>query len=440
MKVLQIILWLSLSLIMPPLLADNPQNQNEAPNLSPELEDNTDNDNYKLLNNWAVPVIASPYIGERSEFDGSHLITNFSDINRDRSLLELWQQLDNAAQQPIAPLVVLSGTFEGLAILDMPAGSSTRGDIAIDEISLVLTARVNPWITLLTEFEFQDTPFEFEDTTLQFGRVDLKQAFATLGNFNYSKFYATIGNFYVPFGRHTGYLITDPLTKQLGRTKGDAVLAGYRYPSNSGPFAAIYALKNNLTDRRSNSPAYGLNLGTKFKLGETSGEIGAGFISDLSNTLNDRIIADQFGQGPDDSFHSPFKQKIPALNANGRIDIYNLSFVAEYIETLKNLHPQDLSFDGQRAKPNAVNIQSAYYFDISGRPASYVLTYGFTNQAANLALPKQRIITGLALSWWENTEAILEFRRDFAYSHDIKAPNLLAKTGNTLALQVAYFY
>src|SRR5262249_38864699 len=145
----------------------------------------------------------------------------------------------------------------------------------IDVTNVSLDAMIlgpSDWTLGFIEFSYDNgrfipSTFLFPATnqyTVSNSRVFVNKAFVTIGDLDKSPMYGTFGQMYVPFGRYSSVMVSDPLTKLLARTKARAVLFGIEPQEKNAPFGQAYVFGG---DSYVSTPARinngGINIGYK---------------------------------------------------------------------------------------------------------------------------------------------------------------------------------
>lgn len=398
----------------------------------PYLERSTE-DHLKILNTMfatGTPVFSSPYIGINSAFDGSDLIVNESSVNFDYRLLkqiEAYQQylIQQGLPLPAHPVLEISGKLEAQSFYDMPSPGKKTFDLDLTGAALDVFVGINPYVNGFLDLQYDNTSnLEADGDRMNNSRVYLRQGFVTIGRLSEFPGYASIGQLFVPFGQYSSYLLTDPVTKTLGRTKARALVLGYR--PDDGLYGAAYVFKGN-TDVSREAEGGG-SLGYKHTYGQLDTNISAGLISNLGESEgmqatsgsaypNIPFIGYAYSViGSDYSNAENLKHSVPGFNANASLSYGNYSLLAEYVRALRKFDPTDMSFNNRGAQPQGFHTEGIYSFSIYDKPSSFVVGYDFTQDALALLLPRDRIWTALNVSPWKDTIATLEYRHDIEYN------------------------
>ena len=381
-----------------------------------------------------TPIVAAPYSGVRTPFDGAHLITNFPKTRLDMNVLTQRQAIqDFLASQgvPIVnrPFVEISGDLEIIGVIENPSGASTTAKIDYSELEIDITAAINPWVTGFVSILLDAGPAQTQDnptiptskapaSIVDNSNLFLEVGFLTIGNLDKNPFFLTVGQTYVPFGRLTNYFINVMTPRALARTKARNIALGYKQPGDDGFYAIIFAFES---DTRSLSPTpngiLGGTLAYAFHEENFSGELGAGVISNIADSVGMQRAAG-FGTN---AATEMLQHDVPALNGYARLNVGNFGFLAEYIGTTRAFSPLDLSYNNHGAKPQTWDTQVAYFFDFFNRPTAIAFVYSGSSEALALALPRHRLALTFNTSLWRNTVQMIELRRDITYAGGTQA-------------------
>jgi len=376
------------------------------------------------------PVITSPYLGTRSEFDGSDLIVLNSGVNQDIHLLREIKTLTLLNQKehrptPDAPTLVLSGRIEAQAVASNNSSQNqTSSDFNLTNSQLDLMPIINSWVTGLMTFNYDNsmtTPRRISNS-----RIFVNDAFITIGNFCKSPFYASMGQMFLPFaGQYSSFMLSTPLPQQLGDVRERALLLGYQPMSNNGLYAAIYAFNgpsNTDIHDRLNINEGGANLGFKYHFCSWSFDIGASYISNIADAIGFQNNAAPTNVGflgfGNTSLSEIIDHHVPGIDVHSNFSFGNYRLYLEYVDSLRSFAANNLNFNGEGARPESANIEGAYKFCLCGRPSSIAIGYARTREAFALNFPEQRYNAVFNISIWKDTIASLEYRYDINYPSD----------------------
>jgi hypothetical protein len=371
-------------------------------------------------------VTTSPYIGLRTEFDASDLVVNLPTMNEDLRLLQESQKMVRASRvEPFRdrPIMELSGKVEGQVFWD-DFGGGSHTDVDLSGVELDTLVHVSPWAMGFVSLLYDNSPFSIDSRTvgprIANSNIFLRRGFLTIGNLDKSPFYFTIGQMYVPFGRYSTSMLSNPMTRVVGRTNERAVVFGYADPNW---FAQAYTYRGDTkinTTQNKNINEGGFNLGYTFKVDKVSGQFGVGIISNLSDAMgiqdngNPRNV-DQFS-GFGRSFDTEFVfHRVPAVDFHGSLTIGPWAFMAEFLTAVRSYDRRDLSFNGGGATPGALHLETNYNTTVFSKPTSFGVAYDQSWQALAYQIPNYSIAAFVNTSIWKNTIQSLEYRHDFGY-------------------------
>ena len=371
-------------------------------------------------------VVTSPYLGRRSAFDGSDFIVLNAGANQDVHLLREEKQLSEMHKKLGQsfldnPILELSGRIEMQAVSTKNYTKKISSDINLSTVELDLVPIINPWTRGLVSYLYNDSitaPVRERNA-----RIFLNNAFITVGNFNVSPFYMSMGQMYVPFGgQYPSFMLSSPLPQQLGQTRVRALLLGYQPLSESGLYASLYAFKgdSNISSNSSvNVNDVGANLGFKYNACFASADIGMSIIGNIADALGFQLntapeSAGFIGFG--NTFESErIEDRVPGFDVHSNFSAGNYRLYLEYVGATKGFAINNLSFNGERASPKSANVEGAYKFNVSKFPSSFAVGYARTWEAFALNLPEQRYNATFNISFLRDTILSLEYRHDINY-------------------------
>jgi hypothetical protein len=369
-----------------------------------------------------TPVVSSPYLGARPAFDGSDYIVNISSINRDIRLMQQRRSLYRAYQSigyhvPEVPIIALSGKSEPVGVISNPFRGAASGDLTLGSNELDIAAILNQNVEAYVAIAYDSSPPDI-GPRVDNSALNLNMGFVNIGNLDKTPFYFTAGQLFVPFGRYSSSMISAPLSLNLARTKTRPFILGYKSQEDTGLFAAAYIYKSDTILGKSG--VGGLNVGYIYKVNEITGEVGASYISSIADSsgmqTTDAVVGTTFGGFSSLTNGSELVRKTPAVDVHGNIAYDRFNLAAEWVSAIQGFRPQDLSYNGQGAKPQAGQAELGITFRAFDRPSSVGIGYQWTKDALALNLPEQRIIGVFNISIWKDTVESLEYRHDIDYN------------------------
>ncbi len=377
-------------------------------------------------------VSTGPYVGVPIQFAGSDLIVNSPSVNTDVKLLtireNITQRLNEKMILPKADLeqhshVLLSGLIEAQGNYIDHGGAPSTSDVDLSSFSLDVTVfGPSRWLQGFVELNYDDSApigTSFVSTSnyrFTNSRIYLNKGFITLGDFSCSPFYSTVGQFYVPFGKYSSVMVSDTLTKLIGRTKARSFLVGYQQQVN-GPFmgyAAAYIFRG---DSHAASVSKinngGLNAGFRFDTGFVNGDIGGGVIGNIADSGGMQL-------GTGFEHNEQLVHRVPAYNLRATVSVGpHIDLISEYVRASTRFNPMDMSYQNHGALPSAVDLEASYSFSFLSKPSSIGVGYGKSYQSQAMQIPLRRESVVLNTSWLRNTLQSLEFRRDRQYAASV---------------------
>lgn len=383
-----------------------------------------------------TPIVTAPYLGARPAFDGSDYIVNISSINRDIRLMEQRRRLYRAYEsigypKPNMPIIAISGKVEPVAMINRPYVGKSKSDLNLGSSELDVAAALNDKVEGFMSIAYDDTPPPIGPRVAN-SVFSLNMGFVNIGNLDKSPIYFTAGQMYVPFGRYSSSMISSPLPLRLARTKSRPFILGYKSQGDYGPYAAIYGFKADTG--LGHSSIGGVNLGYTIKTGDLSGDIGAGYISSITDSTGMQDTGSApfttFGGFASDTNGNELIHKVGGIDVHGNLSFDRYSLTAEWVGSSSAFRVRDLSFNGQGARPQAAQLEAAVTFMAFRKPASLAVTYQWTKDSLALNLPKHQYGGVFNISIWRDTIESIEYRHSVDYrttqfANGIAAPGLL---------------
>jgi hypothetical protein len=379
-------------------------------------------------------VSTGPYVGVPYQFAGNNLVVNAPSVNIDVQLLNIRRKISEQlhlmggeiTKEPYHSHLLLSGLVESQANYFNKGGSPSTTDIDVTSVSLdAFFLGPSDWTLGFVEFNYaNDTPAQSVFTsTNQYrvanSRVFVNKAFVTIGDFQLSPFYASVGQYYVPFGTYSSTMISNLFTRALARTKARAFLLGMQQQTKQAFYGAAYIFRG---DSHANSVAKvnngGVNLGFKFETDYFRGNFGGGVLANLADSGGM-----QLGNGfATNATTEQLVRRVPTYNLRGMLNVgQRIDLIAEYVGASKDFNAFDMSYNGHGAKPWATDFEVDYTFTFQERPTAVGVSYQKSNEALSLGIPLIRYSLVFNTSIWRNTLQAIEFRCDREYAASDRA-------------------
>src|SRR3990167_10273579 len=366
-------------------------------------------------------VSTGPYVGVPIQYAGSDLVINSPSVNTDLQLLMIRKSIRDqlmamggvAPREPYHSHLLLSGVVETQVNYINRGGKPSTSNIDVSNASLdAFMLGPSDWILGFMEFSYDNAKPSDNSYTVSNSRLFVNKAFVTLGNLHDSPYYGTFGKYYVPFGAYSSLMITDVLTKSMMRTKANAITLGVKEPGANAFFGSLYVFRGDShaasVSKLNNG---GVNIGYNYKTGFFHGNFGAGVIANIADSSG-------FQVGNGFSQYEQISHRVPGVDLRGVFALgEHMDVIVEYLSATTAFNPNDMSFNGQGAKPWALDTELAYTFTIfDNKPSTIAVGYQKTNQALSLGLPLNRYSLVLNTSLLRNTLESIELRRDLNYA------------------------
>lgn len=396
---------------------------------------------------FGTSVVTGPFTNKPNYYDGHELVINSPSINQDVRLLELRDQ-ERAARRAVGlppiehPHLVLSGALETLGQYSQPYTGGYTSDLNLATAKMDFFIELNSWVSGFMSFQYEDAPNGTSANRIDNNRIVLDQGFVTLGDFEKTPFFASIGQLYIPFGRYSSSMISSPLTEFIGKTKARALTFGYRPENYKLPYASAYVFHSASHNGDDRINGYGFQAGYRFKLKKAaSGGVGVGWINNLGDALGfqDNGLGDGYFQGfALNSSTENLANKVPGFDIHANFAVGPIIFVTEYVQALSNFAKTDLTFDGHGAKPSALNAEATYSFHMFKRPSSFTLNYGQSRQSLGLNIPETRFGGAYQIAIARDTLLTFEYLHNINYGKKNTATGAVSANRSADAMMPAY--
>lgn len=384
-----------------------------------------------------IPLTTSPYLGRRTHFEGSEMIVNISTIHHDLRVLQFRQDSDHYLQQhnyqsANSPVVKLSGKMEGL--YSNSSNFTTRSsDINLDSAELDFLVALNPHISGYFSLKYDNSPFPGVIRTARTGhaRVFLDKGYITYGNLNESPMYATLGQFYLPYGRYSSVMISAPLPMLIGRIKGRALQVGYAQQDGKGVQGSVYVYRGDtLLGGTTKVNEGGINLDYVYASNIAHAKAGVSLTSNIAEAQNFQASGGTFPGFSNSIAFQSIMHRVPGIDIHALGGYKQWNFIAEYARASRAFNVLDLSYLGAGAKPSAFNLEAGYSFKMANKPSHVGVSLGHSAQASALGVPKNRVGVVFNTSPYRDTVATIEL------NHAVNYPTTVSMTSNGTTFNV----
>lgn len=272
------------------------------------------------------------------------------------------------------PVLDIHGLIEVEASAGADETDTSSSDIALATVELTFEAEINKRIHahIIALHEDDDT----EEFVIDEGVININLAEGLQLN---------AGRMYVPFGNFSSYMISDPLTLEIGETRESAVQL---VMDEEGLYASVYVFNGDADEaglENDKVDDFGFNIGYTAE----GLDIGACYISNFADTDGMTALLDA-------NAAIPVQEQDPGLAAHIVYTTGPVTLIAEYVAA------QDELDDG--SKPSASNIELAYEFDAG----IIAIGHQTTDELAGV-LPESRHMFGYTMSVLESATLKFEY-------------------------------
>ena len=404
-------------------------------------------------------VSFGPYLNIRTKFNGSELLVNTSSIRESSRLLQRRYNVQEAAKKagkprPEVPHMILSGVLGGQVFQQQGYGSARSSDIDLTDAEIDTYILMNHWISGFMAITY-DNGTGTTSREVDHANIKINKAFMMFGDLEQTPVYASLGQFYVPFGRYSSSMIAAPLTQKLARTKERAFLIGYKDVRPNSVYGEVYTFgsSSGFASERTTVNDAGADLGFDFKTGDRlTGEVGVSWISniaDSSGIQDGSSTSGGFAGMSCSTCSQAMGHRVPGFDVYGQVSFGQFNLVAENVMATRHFDTDVGLLSGSSsapAKPKAQNVELGYTFDAFNRPSAFIIGYGHTSDAVMLGLPTRRYSMGFDTSIWKHTLEMIELRREYNYSTSAGTPvtgdsaEQLGKSSNVITAQIYVYF
>ena len=285
----------------------------------------------------------------------------------------------------------------------------SESDIALATAEFGFEGKMTDWVVGTLALEWLDD----ED------KIDVDEAFVTLGNTEKFPLTLQAGRYVVPFGAFASNTLSDPLTLEAFETKEDAVMVAVEA---AGLRAGVYAFNGDTNEGEGDDTIehFGAHLGYSLEKEPFSLEVGMGYLSSV-------VDSDFLSENLDLS-----AEYVGAVAVNARVAIAGISFSGEYMSAIDDYQAGDLEI--AESQPSAYHLEAGYEVEVSEFPLIFALSYSATSDFGGL-LPENRVAAMAGIELTEGLRFSLEYTHDTDYEIDEGGT---AEEADAVTTQLAY--
>ncbi|HIJ84939.1 MAG: hypothetical protein HW380_1233 [Magnetococcales bacterium] len=300
--------------------------------------------------------------------------------------------------------ITFSGTVEVAANWnnnhdgDFTTPRSQTSDVTVATAELAAEAKINNWakgkVVLLHEEAGADKEIDVDEATITIANPEVTPAFLSGGLMT------------LPFGSYETFMVSDPLTLDLGETTETALRLGFEHSHYSG---SVFAFNGEAEKTGTNSHLRGVGANLAYNRDYDIAKVHVG--SDIISALDD---SNGITDSPVDE--TTMQKHLPGLSLHTRIGVGPVTALAEYVGALKRFDSSEMLWNTRGARPWAFNSELGYAWDLMGHQGTVAAGYQQTAEAGGLMLPKRRFRGGVNWSVFEDTELAFEWAHDRDYN------------------------
>ncbi|WP_419799129.1 MAG: LbtU family siderophore porin [Terasakiella sp.] len=301
-----------------------------------------------------------------------------------------------AAKPAFLDTVQIGGTLELEATETQDFTDTDTSDLSLAKVELTFSAKPHEYVTTNIVALYEDGS----------NNITLDEATIEIANTEAFPLYTTVGKWVMPFGNYDTAMSSDPLTKNLGETKENAILVGATY---NGFSIEAFAFNGDTqkSGKGNNIDQYGINAGIN---GEEDGllySIGAAYLNNIADSdgINNKLTG-----------ATALDDYVGAISLYGSLSLNGVSASVGYVKATDNFQTGELAFNGQGAQPVAWNTEISYTMDILGKETTFAATYQGTDEALALSLPETRLGGAVTVGIYDQTSLTLEYLADEDYN------------------------
>ena len=279
----------------------------------------------------------------------------------------------------------------GLVEIEASHVSSDSGpdssDLIVSTMELGVITQVNDWVGA-------EVLLLYEEETDNNGDLNVDTAVITLADPD-GVWFLKAGQNTLPFGVYPTYMISDPITLELGETNDTALEVGLEH---AGVNASVFVFQGDHNDRADN---FGLQLGLSSDGGPLGFRCNLAYLDNLAES--DTLV---------DAGWITTSDKMPAWIVSAELFSGPFSLLGEYLKATESFA------DAGGEQPAVFNLEGAYRLQIADHIATLALGYQHSRDAANdnWGLPEKRLLGTLKVNLTEGLDSGIELKRDRDYA------------------------
>jgi hypothetical protein len=318
-----------------------------------------------------------------------------------------------------------------------------RQRLALNDAYLNVGATVNDWTKAFTSFSFSNpngqlagsepvipgVPFggplagQYSNVYMPVNQVNLEQGYVTLANYDVSPVFFQIGKQFTDYGRYVIHPFVRTMTQVMTESLQTSAKLGFI--TQMGFHGDVYAFDNTATATNQShaNTVYGAALGFDQLNDQLGFDVGVGYMSQLTgvNDINAALGNAYTGIGT-------YVHTVGGIAVYADVNSGPFSLGARYTTAIQHFAPTDISNQygtpfAAGARPWALDVTGGFGFNYWAKNQNLYLGYQTSNNAVNLALPKNRYVVGYNMDLWKNTNVGVEYNHDTSYSSGNGAPN-----------------
>lgn len=352
-------------------------------------------------------------------------------------LTERVSKIENQLMEKILPegwekRISLSGTiefeagYENTDFEDPTLEDESSSDLSLAKVELGVDAKIAKHVNGHVLFLYEDG----ED-------ISVDEGYIFLDGEDVLPLYLKAGELYVPFGNFESYMISDPLTLDLGETRKAALEIGFKY---NGFHGSLYAFNGDIDKDgdESHIDNFGASAGYIFKNDRFSLDVGVDWINNIvdSNGYSDGVDKEN-EHAAELGFAFAFRDYVPGIGTHAVFSFGPVTLIGEYISMLEkpewnitDIVPGSMAALGLNPieageKVAAWNIELGYGCSLGGKEATFAIGVQGTKNGEEF-LPEKRYIGAMSIGIFEGTSLALEYCRN-EYETKDKADILTAQ-------------